>query len=503
MAVPTNTSTTPVLEVVSLSKYFGGEAALRDAGFSLRRGEVRGLIGANGSGKSTMVKILAGYHQPDSDSPPIKVDGEEVGNIPHGGLPGFRFVHQDLGLVPEMSVADNLAMRPGHGARQLLPCPTGAEAEFAQKLIERFEARFSPRTLVRDLSATDRTMVAVMRALGQGGDEMKVLVLDEVTATLPPAETGEVLDAVRALREHCGVIFVSHRLEEVLSISDTITVLRSGQVVAELVASEASKQELIEQLTGVEMGEIYPEVAEPDPDTVLHVSGLSGGAVYGADLHVQRGEVVGVASLDPSEASDVLALVFGAQRREEGTVKVDGVETQPSWDPIRMTRLGVGLVTDRLVTGVASFTVRENLTVGSEFTTSGRWWLSRGAERKSSSRLVEEYEIKPENPEAIFASLSGGNQQKAVLARVMALGPKLLLLDDPTRGVDVGAKVAIYQKLRDAADDGLSILIASSDFEELASLCHRVVVLKDGRVNGSVAGAGMTEHQILERCYVA
>ena len=488
-----------LLEVASLSKHFGGEAALVNVGLTLRIGEIRGLLGANGSGKSTLIKILAGYHRADDGSPSIRVNGSEVDPTHAGGIPGFRFIHQDLGLVPEMSVVDNLMMGSSEGAALVRPRPARLESRRARELIETYGLTFTPATLVRDLPAADRTMVALMRAL-RDRESTKVLVLDEVTATLPPRETNRVLDAVRKMRD-CGVLFVSHRMEEILELCDTATVLRSGRSVADIEVAASSERELVELVTGRPVGEIYPEVPRPDREVTVAVRGLSGGAVADVNFEVHRGEMVGIASLDPVESATVLGLIFGSRLRTSGDVILEGEPLDAAWGPAETTHAGVAMVTDRLLSSIPSFKLRENITVNKLRSVSGRWRLNARRERLIAAELISAFGILPPDPEGVFARLSGGNQQKAVLARSMSIVPRLLLLDDPTRGVDVGAKAAMYRTLREASERGLAVLIGSTDFEELASLCNRVIVLRGGRVSAVLAGTNLTAHDLLDRCY--
>lgn len=490
----------PLLEVASLSKHFGGEAALVNARMTLRRGEIRGLIGANGSGKSTFVKLLAGYHHPDPESLPIRVDGHDA-DPTKGGIPGFCFVHQNLALIPEMSVIDNIELRRARFSRLVRPRRTRDEEAEVAALISQYDLRFSPRTLVRELRAVDQTMVAVLRAL-RDPREVKLLVLDEVTARLPPPEVAEVLTVVRQLR-HCGVIFVSHRMEEVIGICDTVTVLRSGRVVADVEMSETDEDALLELLTGRPAGELYPHVREPQPESTLHARRLTGGRIRELDLDVRAGEIVGVASLDPHEATGVLSLIFGLEQREAGELLLAGEPVAARAGPTELTGLGVTLVTDRLASSLPSFTVRENLTTIRLRDVFGRFWLSTRVEKRLAEELLEAFGVVPRSTEAIFELLSGGNQQKVVLARSMRLRPRLLLLDDPTRGVDVGAKTVIYALVRRAAEEGAAVLLASTDFEEMASICHRAVALRDGRVNDVVAGDALTAPRLLEGCYAS
>jgi len=240
----------------------------------------------------------------------------------------------------------------------------------------------------------------------------------------------------------------------------------------------------------------------PDRDEVLVTRGLTGARISALDIDVRGGELVGVASAEPGEAARVLGLVFGSVPRREGTISIRGRELARSSGPAESCRAGMQFVDDRLVCSIPSFTVRENVTVGRLREISGRWRLKRGSEKAVAAELIQAFGIVPANGESVFAGLSGGNQQKGVLARALSSQPHLLLLDDPTRGVDVGAKTAIYRILRDAAERGMAALMCSSDFEELAALCHRVIVLRNGRVVGTLGGPELTAEALLERCYV-
>lgn len=485
-----------LLRVASLSKTFGGEAALVDANLEIAAGEIRALLGANGSGKSTLVKLLAGYYEPDADEGEVWFDGELVRPDRDGGIAGVSFIHQDLGLVGDLSVIDNVMLEPSPVRRLGLPRRSRAERRETELQIERYGLSFGSKQAVRELSAADRTAVAVMRAL-RHPDTTRLLVLDEVTASLPPHETDQLLTLVRQLG--CAVLFVSHRIEEILSMCHTATVLRSGRVVADIEVTGVSENELVVALTGAPAGALYPELGSSAADSVLSVSGVTGNGLMGLSFDVKRGEMLGMASADPSEASRALAVVFGSATRSGGTVTLAG--SQLGGDPAAACRGGMQFVTDRLAAAVPSFTVRENLTVGRVREISGRWRLSRHRETDVAADLIRAFDIRPPASEAVFSSLSGGNQQKGVLARAMSEDPKILLLDDPTRGIDVAAKAAIYRIVEAALERGLAVLISSSDFEELASLCHRVLILKNGTVTDTVAGIDLNADSLIERCY--
>jgi ribose transport system ATP-binding protein len=490
--------TTPVLELRSISKSFGGEHAVKDVDLSLHAGEIRGLVGANGSGKSTLVKILAGLYQPDDGE--ILVDGEQVDPARDRGIQGFRFIHQDLALIDDLTVAENLAL---DRARPNLfkPLRLRREARAIRALLKSYDLNFSPYTEVGSLSAVERTMLAVARAFQRTDSEQTVLVLDEVTATLPPHETGILFEQISRLK-NATTIFVSHRIEEVLEHCDAVTALRDGQVVGDVSTATLTPEALVHLIIGREPGELFPTLHSPGRTPILATAGLSGKGIEDLTMEVHSGEIVGLASLNPHDGSKILRLLYGEYRRSGGSVSVGGVDAPANLKPAVAAEMGISLVSDRLESGIPGFSLRENLTLNSvrEFTKRGI--LRNREERRYAARLVGEYDIRPPRPEMPFSALSGGNQQKAIFAKSMRTNPKLLLLDDPTRGVDVGAKAVLYDAVRAAADDGLSVLISSSELEELCGLCHRVIVLRDGRPNGEIEAEHLDPDHLLQLCYL-
>jgi ribose transport system ATP-binding protein len=493
----------PVLQVRSLSKAFGAERALDAVDLDLAAGEVRGLVGANGSGKSTLVKILAGFHHADDGSPPVLIDGEPVNPAADQGIDGFRFIHQDLALVLDLTVAENIAL---HRAQTglLRPLRMRAEAREIAAQLRAWDLDFGPHTLVQNLSAIERTMVAVARAFRRSASPMRVLVLDEVTATLPPDESRLLFERIGRL-DGISVLFVSHRIEEVLSHCRSVTVLRDGRVVADRPTEGLSAHDLVMAITGREPEELFPSLSDPGRKPVLTVRGLTGAGIHDLDLDVHAGEIVGLASLDPHEGGRVLRMLCGDIRRAAGEVAVDGVAIGADAGPADTNALGVSLVADRLEGGIPAFTVRENLTLNGLGEFAGRLLgtVSTSAERRGARELIERYQVTPRTTDATLASLSGGNQQKVIFAKSMRLGPKLLLLDDPTRGIDIGARAVLYRIIREAAEDGLGVLVTSTEFSEIAGLCHRAIVLTDGRAGSVVEGDRLAPDLLLERCYMA
>ncbi|TFV49564.1 sugar ABC transporter ATP-binding protein [Blastococcus sp. TF02A_35] len=509
----TSTETAPVatdvvLRITGMTKRFGATTALDGADLALRAGTVHALVGGNGCGKSTTIKVLAGVHRADAGR--IEVAGSvwtAAGYDARAGrAAGLRFVHQDLGLFPELSVAENFALDAGYPAAG----PGISWRRLHQRvagLLEAYEIDASPRTPAGALRPSQRTLVAIARALqDQERDQQLVLVLDEPTATLPQHESQLLLDAVRRRADRGQtVLMVSHRMAEVLSVSDDFTVFRDGRTVATLAGVRPTERQLVDLMSGTATGAATqpaaasapagPATAEP---AVLEVAGLVGGPLRGVDLAVRRGEIVGVAGLVGSGRTSLLKTVFGQHEPVAGSVRVDGAPAAPG-TPARMAA-GIAYVPEDRG-GEAAFpdlTLRENLSA----TVLRRYWrpwgMARRRERAEARGLIGAHAVKAASSEVPFAALSGGNQQKAVLARWLRREPQVLLLDEPTQGVDVMSRGDIYRTVRDVAAGGCAVVVASSDLIELYALCDRVVVLRDGRIATEVSGSQLTPDHLTE-----
>ena len=476
-----------VLEIHNLSKTFPGQKALDAVDFDLVPGEVHALIGQNGSGKSTLIKILAGYHQPDEGAS-ATVSGEEftLGDAQSAFAAGLRFVHQDLGLAPALGALDNLALGRGYHKRVGGTIDWRKEAEAGRRTLAQLGYDFPLKTPVSRLKASERTGIAIARALEGWSEEVKVLVLDEPTASLPAAEAEKLFQVIRTVRDSgVAIIYVSHRFAEVLELSNRITVLRDAKRVATVETSELDESGLIQltigrALTALEAAhEMQHEQRSGDP--VLSVRGLKGKVVDGLDLDVHPGEIVGVAGVTGSGREEVADLVFGASPRE-GEVVVGG-ETIPSERPDLSVRNDMALVpSDRLTkAALRDMTLRENITIGRISPFYGAFGLRRAAERADAQEWLRKLEVVPQDPEARLITLSGGNQQKVMMARALRLEPRVLILDEPTQGVDVGAKASIHAIVEEAVQRGAGVLVMSTESEELLGLCDRIVVLINGR----------------------
>ncbi|HEY1777241.1 MAG TPA: sugar ABC transporter ATP-binding protein [Solirubrobacteraceae bacterium] len=489
----------PLLEIRSLTKAFPGVRALAGVDLTVDAGEIVALLGQNGSGKSTLVKILAGVYDADPGSR-IDVDGEPLDRRATASAKRLHFIHQDLGLVNQMNTLDNLDIARPLGWRGLTPYNSRREARVARERIRRYGVDFSLRVPIGQLSAAERTIIAIVRALEGWSQPRNVLVLDEPTAALHGQEVHVLFDAVRQVaRSGAGVIFVSHRLDEVLALADRVVVLRDGVEVLSSPCSGVSHSDLARAIAGREVTEHRSRPTRPSYGTVLEVKRLRTATCRRADLVVDAGEIVGVTGLMGSGAESLLGAIYGARPRHAGEVSIRGKRLRAD-DPVAALRAGVGFVpADRKRDGaVVRMNVRENITLAelrTLRTPTGQ--LGRRAERAEALRWIDKVDVRPRDPERNFELMSGGNQQKVVIAKYLRTNPHLLLLDEPTQGVDVGAKQSIYELLSTAADDGAAVVVYSSDTKELAALCHRVLVLCDGVLTAEIGGEELGEERLV------
>jgi ribose transport system ATP-binding protein len=488
-----------VLTIRGLSKTFPGTKALDRVDFDVRPGEVHALIGQNGCGKSTLIKVLAGYHQPDRGAE-IALAGErvELRDTIASRSAGLRFVHQDLGLVETLSAVENLTL-----GRELATAwggriRWGAERRDAEQRLRALGYDIDVCRPVAELGAAERTGIAIVRALWDW-EAARVLVVDEPTASLPREEVKTLFEAVRRVRaKGLGVIYVSHRLDEIFAIADRVTILRDGRRVGTWDVADVDQDRLVSLMVGGE--QLRPPQARAGGgagEVALEVRGLCGLEVDHVDLDGRRGEVIGIAGLTGSGREEILPLLFGAVSRA-GSVRVDGHEVAPG--PRGAMAAGVALVpADRRGAGaIVRLGVRENCTLTDLRRHSARTtaWLDRSGERAEVGDWIERLDVRPRSTEAVFGTLSGGNQQKVVLAKWLRRRPRVLLLDEPTQGVDVHAKATIHGLARDAAAAGAVVVIASSDDAELCDTCDRVLVLRDARVAAEVAGERLTPEEL-------
>ncbi len=497
-----------VLSVSNLSKAFVGQQALDAVSFDLRPGEIHALVGENGCGKSTFIKCLAGYHHPSPDAE-IRIAGEllPLPYTPHDALRyGLSFVHQNLGLVPTLSVAENLALSRGFKTGPVWRINWSSERVAGREALALFGDHIYPNDKIANLSQADKTLVAIARGLQGSAETRRVLVLDEPTAALPSHEVERLFEALRQIAgQGVGIIYVSHRLSEILTLADRVTVFRDGKRVATELVPGLSERQLVALIIGRSLEAYYPDIkATATEEVLLRVSGLAGNRVREVTFEMRHGEIVGVAGLLGSGRSELGRLLFGAQARTSGSAKLDDREID-FHSPHEAIRAGVALVPqDRLGQGaVGSMSVGENITLAdlSEFWRAGV--LQKKRERQTVDDIVRIYNVRPGDGRMRMSNLSGGNQQKAIIAKFLRLKPRLLVLDEPVQGIDIGSKTEIYDLIEQAASRGTGVLLIDSDFEDLSRLCDRVLVMREGRIVGELSGADCSADRINEKIYLS
>lgn len=502
------------LEARGLSKSFGGTQALDGVDLTVLPGEVHGLLGENGSGKSTLIKILAGFHAPDDGE--LLISGEPI-PLPLAtgkfrGL-GLSFVHQDLGLVESLSVLENLRVAEIAASRSRWAISWRAERRRARETFARYGVRLDPGAPVVALKPVERALLAIVRALEEirlVGEGRGILVLDEPTVFLPREGVDRLFALVRgAAADGASVVFVSHDLDEIREITDRVTVLRDGRVVGTVVTGETSETRFVELIIGRRLAALA-DIGHADRSARrigVSLERLSGTIVTDLTLDVHEAEIVGLTGLLGSGFEEVPYLLFGARPARSGHVTVGDRRVEAArLSPTRAAELGFALIpADRKNEGsVGTLPVGDNITlpVLDRFFSRGR--LRRREMRRDAGRSMRELDVRPNDPTMPYGELSGGNQQKALLAKWFQTDPTVLLLDEPTQGVDVGARVQIFQLLRAAADErGMQVICASSDYEQLATLCDRVIVFGRGRVWRELAGDEVTKERIIEQSYEA
>jgi D-xylose transport system ATP-binding protein len=500
----------PVLAARELTKRFGGVTALDRVSFDVRAGEVHALCGENGAGKSTLIKLLTGVHLHGSYDGEIRVLGAQARFVGtrDAERAGIAVIHQELALIPDLSIAENLFLGalPRRGPYGLVDWDEAAVR--ARAALAVVGLTLDPRTLIGEVGVGQRQLVEIARALAK---QPKVLVLDEPTAALTEHETATLLERVRELRARgVACIYVSHKLEEVFAVSDRITVLRDGQTVVTLEAAAGeekfSADELIRHMVGRPLGELFPRHASAPGDIVLHVEGLDVSRARGEPawlrdiaLTVRAGEVLGIGGLLGAGRSELLLHLFGAfGHRLRGKVELHGAAFDPR-EPSAALRAGVALVSeDRRRHGLfLDAAIDFNASLSSLPAVCRGPLIDAAREAERTREWIERLAVKAPSLKAEVSTLSGGNQQKVVLAKAMMTHPKLLLLDEPTRGVDIGAKRELYALIEQWTARGKAVILVSSELPELIAMSDRIAMLCEGRIAGEFARADATQEKLL------
>lgn len=495
-SVATPEQAEPVLRLDGISKSFPGVRALHDVSFDIRAGEVHALLGENGAGKSTLIKIMSGVHAPDSGT--LLVDGRPVSlsSPDDARRHGIATIYQELLLFPELTVAENIFM--GHAPRRgLMGIDWRAMRARTEALLESLDIHdLDPAAVVGALSVGNRQRVEILRALSQ---DARILIMDEPTAALTEHDVTRLFGIVRRLRERgVGVVYISHRLEEIFVLADRITVLRDGEKVAARSVAETRPEELIQLMVGRRIDQLFPKQEAPIGEPVLEVRNLTRGAVTrDISLTVRAGEIVGLAGLVGSGRSELALAIFGITPATSGEIRVGGAPVSIR-SPGDARAAGIAYVPeDRATQGlVRAMSVRENFSLAILQRIAPSGFIDRAGEERMAEDGVRRYGVKASGIEQVVGKLSGGNQQKIVIGKWLATEPRVLILDEPTRGIDVGAKAEIHRAMVELARQGLAILMISSELPEVLGMSDRVLVMREGAIVAEATRAEATQERV-------
>lgn len=502
------------LQLSGLSKRFGGSLALNDVSLNVRRGEVHGLLGSNGSGKSTLIKILSGFHKPEPGAQ-LSLYGKKLSLPINSSLlreHGLSFVHQHLGLVPTLSITENLYL--DKLATQDNWCINWTAAhENARTVFERFDLDLEPTAEVSSLSSVQQALLAIVRAYENlqrtRADRIEkpgVLVLDEPTPFLPQTGISQLFQLIRqCVREGVSVIFVSHDVDEVRQITDRATILRDGRLIDTVVTDQISHEGFVSRIIGRDL-EIYAGATRLPPavTTRLQVKELQHERLGPVSFSIAAGEILGITGLIGSGSDTVPALLYGARNGVSGTLNIDGQAIELArFTPEHALQSEIAyLPANRLAeAGVGTLSVGDNVSLPVLATLRGALGLTDARIHQHATAIGLVADVKPNNTKLPLTALSGGNAQKALLAKWMQIDPAILLLDEPTQGVDVGARQQIWDSLNQASEKGTAILMATTDYEQLAMVCHRVLIFSQGQIVAELSGTNLSRDLIAEHCY--
>lgn len=490
---------TYVVEMKKINKAFYGSSVLEDVCFRLKKGTVHALMGENGAGKSTLMKILGGIYSADSGE--IFVEGEKAEfSGPRDGLDaGIAMIHQELAFIPEMTIAENMFLGAEFTKLGKTMVDFRTMEEKAGQFLARVGLELHPGTCMKELTVAQAQMVEIAKAISK---DAKVIVMDEPTSAITEREVGILFGVIQRLtQENRSIIYITHKMDEVFKISDEITVLRDGHYIGTRKSGETDINELVRMMIDRELTEVFPEKKNPIGEERLCVEDLTLEGVFeNISFRAHRGEILGLAGLMGAGRTEVAETVFGIRRKSSGKVFVDGREAEIR-SPRDAIRRSIGMVTeDRKASGlVMSMSIKENmsLVILRRIAHMG-FLIDRQEEDRRTKENFEVLRVKARNLFQKAGSLSGGNQQKVILAKWLLAMPEILILDEPTRGIDVGAKMEIYHLIVQMAEAGKTILLISSEMEEILGLCDNIVVFHEGRVSGQITGKDATSDKILK-----
>lgn len=485
----------PILKLDNICKSFPGVRALYNAGLSVYPGKVMALMGENGAGKSTLMKILTGIYSKDSGS--IHYQGQEVTfkNPKMSQLAGISIIHQELNIIPNLTIAENIFLgrefTNKFGSIDWKKMTTESE-----KLLKRLKIKHSPTTPVEQLSLGELQMIEIAKALSF---DAKVIIMDEPTDALTDTETDALFNVIRELKQqNCGIVFISHRMQDIFTICDDVTVLRDGELIAERSLKEINEEQLIELMVGRKLSEQYPHIESPIGDTVLEVKNISGCGVHNASFKLHRGEILGISGLMGAGRTELMKLIYGALPKTAGEVFLKQKQLSIHSPQDGLNNGIVYISEDRKGDGlVLGMSIKENMTLTALKQLTKHYSINHKAEKMTVNDFILLFNIKTPSMDQTIGLLSGGNQQKVAIAKGLMTRPDVLILDEPTRGIDVGAKKEIYQLINKFKEEGMSIIIVSSDMPEIIGMSDRVLVMNNGEIRAEYLRNEVTQEKLL------
>lgn len=483
------------IEMKDIYKSFGKNDVLKGVDFTLNDGEIHALVGENGAGKSTLMNILSGVLSKDKGE--ILIDGKEV-DISDTNVAkkyGISFIHQELSDWPELTVMDNIFMN--NEIKNGIFLDKAKMRKKCIKLLERFDLDINPKTKVSELSVGQRQMMEIAKA---NLNKVNVLILDEPTSALTNNEIDKLFKLIKRLRDkNVSMIYISHRMEEIFSLTNKITVMRDGKSVSVMDTNKTDEREVVSYMVGRDIGDFYPEMDAEISDVKIELKNFNReGFFKDINIKAKKGEVLGISGLMGAGRTEIMRSVFGLDPKDSGEVFIDGKKIEIK-NPADAIKNKIGFVTEnRQEEGlILDESIRENISLLNFDKFSKNSFIDKAKEKNLSDNLVDSFKVKTQSSESKISDLSGGNQQKVVFAKWYAIGPEILILDEPTKGVDVGAKREIYDLIKDLTNKGVSIILISSDLPELISLSNRIYVIHEGKVQGELLKKDASQEKIM------
>ncbi len=484
-----------VLELKNITKRYPGVVALSDVSLSFEKGEVHALMGENGAGKSTLIKAASGAIEIDGGK--FVVEGTSHSALtPRGAIAqGISVIYQEFNLVPSLSIADNIFLGEKVGGR--ITVDFNEMHRRAAELFAQFDVSIDTHTMVSYLSTAQMQIVEIAKAISKNA---KLIIMDEPSATLAMAEVEYLFQIIRRLKERgITVVYVSHRIDEVFEVSDRITILRDGKYIATRPTATTTRRQLVNLMVGRELEETYPEHRQNESDVLLETKNLSGNGVRDINITLRKGEILGLGGLVGAGRTELAKVLFGAAKKDGGEILLEGKSIE-ILSPYQAITLGIGLIPeDRKLEGVfLEYPIDWNIAIMSLRRLAKHSVVRQSDVDELAQRYFDKLKIVAPSAKQLVKNLSGGNQQKVVLAKVLAAQTKIIIFDEPTRGIDVGAKQEIYRLMADLCSEGISIIMISSDMEELLGMSDRIVVLREGRQMGQLEREEFSQSNVLE-----